>query len=182
MTMPLKPQRGGFKRPFGCAWFIREYLAGNGPAGAAELDPARGAPQTDIFSAYKDAIIRARAENQVAKEEERLIKKGLPPLSTAAAEAFLQAIIEKTPVRSTGMTYHSFAVYFGTLKRLNWVEETGETEPSTFQEHYEPGPPRVFYRLTDAGQAATEEMLADPTKYFYGYGTTERSPKKGGKA
>jgi hypothetical protein len=38
---PLKPKRGGFLRPFGCGWFIREYLLGNGPYGSPKIDPNR---------------------------------------------------------------------------------------------------------------------------------------------
>ena len=31
MEMPLRPERGGFLRPFGCGQFIREFLLGHGP-------------------------------------------------------------------------------------------------------------------------------------------------------
>ena len=36
--MDLRPNRGGFLRPFGCGWFIREYLMGDGPEGAPAVD------------------------------------------------------------------------------------------------------------------------------------------------
>ena len=178
MVIQLRPTRGGFKRPFGCAWFVREFLAGQGPNGTPDIDPVTGAPQTDVFSAYKEALIRARAENLVAKEEERRIRRGQAILSVAQADAMLQALVEKMPVRSTGMTYHSFVNYFAILKRLGWVEATGKTEPSTFQEHYPEGPPRVFYRLTDAGREATVDQLSDPIGYLSGYSRSERSSKK----
>jgi hypothetical protein len=57
----LKPRRGGFLRPFGCGWFIREFLMGNGPHGSPHIDLATGAPQADIFHHYKEAILRATA-------------------------------------------------------------------------------------------------------------------------
>ena len=32
----LRPRRGGLLRPFGCRWFIREFLLGHGPNGSLE--------------------------------------------------------------------------------------------------------------------------------------------------
>ena len=61
--MDLRPNRGGFLRPFGCGWFIREYLLGNGPEGAPTIDPDVGAPQADIFRYYKQALFRKYAED-----------------------------------------------------------------------------------------------------------------------
>ena len=60
-SLPLKPSRGGFLRPFGCGWFIREFLLGNGPWGSPRIDPNVGAPQADIFYHYKRALLRANA-------------------------------------------------------------------------------------------------------------------------
>ena len=42
MILPLRPKRGGFLRPFGCGWFIREYLLGKGPYGSLKIDPETG--------------------------------------------------------------------------------------------------------------------------------------------
>jgi hypothetical protein len=61
MALELKPSRGGFLRPFGCGWFIREYLLGNGPEDSKSIDPKRGAPQADINFEYKEALARATA-------------------------------------------------------------------------------------------------------------------------
>ncbi len=58
MTLLLRPNRGGFLRPFGCGWFIREFLLGNGPHGSPSIDPEIGACQADIFRSYKMAIRR----------------------------------------------------------------------------------------------------------------------------
>jgi len=53
---PLRPARGGFLRPFGCGWFIREFLLGHGPNESPRIDPNVGAPQADIFYHYKTAF------------------------------------------------------------------------------------------------------------------------------
>ena len=47
MVMQLKPLRGGFLRPFGLGWFIKEFLLGNAPYGSPNIDPGTGAPQAD---------------------------------------------------------------------------------------------------------------------------------------
>ena len=71
MAMPIRPNRGGFLRPFGCGWFIREFLLGHGPEGSATIDPEKGACQEDILYHYKGALLRAYAEDAVAYENER---------------------------------------------------------------------------------------------------------------
>jgi len=45
-------------------------------------------------------------------------------------------------------------MYFGVLKKLYWVEPTGETEDSGIQDNYSNAPSRVYYRLTQEGKAA----------------------------
>jgi len=79
MVEVLRPPRGGFLRPFGCGWFIREFLMGNGPMGSPRIDPDVGAPQTDIHRCYKEALHRAYAEDMVAWEEGERIRKKLTP-------------------------------------------------------------------------------------------------------
>ena len=68
MVMRLAPSRGGFLRPFGCGWFIREFLLGNGPEGSRKIDPAFGAAQSDINYEYKEALARATAQGQGRKD------------------------------------------------------------------------------------------------------------------
>jgi len=51
--MRMAPTRGGFLRPFGCGWFIREFLLGNGPEGSTMIDPNRGSTQTTSISNTK---------------------------------------------------------------------------------------------------------------------------------
>lgn len=60
MVELLRPARGGFLRPFGCGWFIREYLLGKGPYGSTKIDPIVGAPQADIWG---------RIENDLKKDD-----------------------------------------------------------------------------------------------------------------
>ena len=76
MTLELKPKRGGFMRPFGCGWFVREYLLGKGPYGSPKIDPEIGAPMPDIHFEYKSALHRAHARDTVEREEEKRIRKG----------------------------------------------------------------------------------------------------------
>ena len=63
-TLALRPQRGGFLRAFGCGWFIREFLLGNGPFDSPHIDPLIGAPQADIFHEYKLALIKNDSPRQ----------------------------------------------------------------------------------------------------------------------
>ena len=76
--MQLRPTRGGFLRPFGCGFFIREFLLGRGPEGSPKIDPDKGACQEDIFYHYKLALHRAYAEDAVAWENEERIRRGKP--------------------------------------------------------------------------------------------------------
>ena len=57
MTLLIRPNKGGYLRPFGCGFFIRDFLLVRGPDyGVPAIDPDRGAPQEDIFYHYKVAI------------------------------------------------------------------------------------------------------------------------------
>jgi hypothetical protein len=53
-----------------------------------------------------------------------------------AADKIYQRELKKVSRKFSHMRYHSFLMYFGVLKRLGWVEETGETETSTLQDNY----------------------------------------------
>ena len=179
MVEALRPPRGGFLRPFGCAWFIREFLVGNGPMGSPRIDPDAGAPQTDIHCCYKEALHRAYAEDMVVWEEEERIREKLAPLTIEEAEERTRYYLERIPYKLTRMRYASFTRYFSHLKRLGYVEETGEEELSLVQESYPPAPPRRYYRLTAAGRKATEEELSDPVMTLYNYPREKRSAKRG---
>jgi len=136
VTIPVHPSRGGFLRPFGCAWFIIEFLKGNGPEGSSRIDPDMGAPMVDIHQAYKEALLRSYAEDAVARDEERRREKKLPPLTVEEAQERLEYYLSRIPYKLTKMRYSSFTRYFGHLKRLEWVEKTGKVAPSALQDYY----------------------------------------------
>ena len=164
MVTAIRPTRGGFLRPFGCGWFIREFLLGHGPEGAPVIDPNRGAPQADINYEYKSALIRAFARDAA---ERRIEEIGVPLVSPERAEEIYQEELKKIPHKYTRMRYHSFLAYFGRLKRLGWVEETGEVESSSLQENYPPGPARRYYRLTKKGREASLVEWSNPLFTLY---------------
>ena len=180
MIEALRPPRGGFLRPFGCGQFIRSYLAGEGPYGSIVIDPSRGAPIEDIRSAYKNALLRAHAEDMVAMA----LEKGI--------ELSLDEALRRIPHRLTKVRSHSFYRYFHLLKQLAWVEATGEEEgsllgsmPGARVEHTAEGTtlvevpqPRRFYRLTAKGRGASEAAWSDPLEALYGYPREFRSPRK----
>ena len=167
-NLPLRPTRGGFLRPFGCGWFIREFLLGNGPEGSPEVDPHIGACQADILFYYKKALLKAIAMDRATRQEEREAKHNKRRISPDRIERLTQRYLLRTPYKSTGCRYHSFVVYFSNLQRLGWVEESGKVERSAFQDNYAPGYPRKFFRLTEAGRAAPESAWANPFAALYG--------------
>ena len=151
MTLPLKPKKGGFLRPFGCGWFIREYLLGNAPFGSPIIDPDVGAPQADIFHYYKMAIIKTTALDRATEAEEKRSKREKRSIEPINIENLTEKYLRRLPYKAQGCRYHSFVVYFSNLIRLGWVEATGREEPSAFQSNYPHGPPRKYFRLTYAG-------------------------------
>jgi len=173
----LKPTTGGFLRPFGTAWFIVEFLKGNAPEDSKRIDPEVGAPMVDILAEYKSALLRAFARDAVEREEEKRIKKGRGSFTEEEYTERLDYYFSRIPYKFTRMRYSSFTRYFGHLKRLGWVEETGETEPSAIQDDYPPAPPRVYYRLTDAGKKASTAEISDPVMTLYHYSRAQRSAK-----
>ena len=168
MSMLLKPQRGGFLRPFGCGWFIREFLLGNGPEGTPGVDPDVGAPQADVFYYYKRAILGAIAVDRATRCEERQAKREKRLISPDRIEEFAEKYLARTPYKTSSCRYHSFVVYFSNLQRLAWVEATGREEPSAFQDNYLAGQPRKYFRLTMAGHLAGDAAWANPLAALYG--------------
>jgi len=167
MALPIRPDQGGFLRPFGCAWFIVELLKGNSPEGSRRIDPEVGAPMVDILAEYKTALLRSFARDAVEKEEERRIKKGGRSFNEEEYSEHLEYYFNRIPYKFTRMRYASFTRYMGHLKRLGWIEETGKTEASGLQDDYPPAPPRVYYRLTKAGWKATPAEMSNPVRTLY---------------
>ena len=167
MVEVVRPPRGGFLRPFGCGWFIREFLMGHGPEGASVIDADVGAPQADIFHEYKEALFRKYVEDAVAREVGQRARRGDRPLTVAQMEERLEYYRSRIPYKLTSCRYHSFVVYFSNLQRLAWVEPTGREEASAFQGHYPPGPPRRYFRLTKTGWDAGDVAWANPLLTFY---------------
>jgi hypothetical protein len=162
MVMLLRPKRGGFLRPFGCGWFIREYLLGHGPNGSPAINPLVGAPQAEIFRYYKLALIKETASNRAIAAEERSAKLQKRSISPSNIEKLINKYRERIPYRSIGCRYHSFVVYFSTLRRLGWVEPSGYEEKSDFQKNYPQGKPRIYYRLTPQGISIPESYWLNP--------------------
>jgi hypothetical protein len=165
---PLRPRKGGFLRPFGCGWFIRELLLGHGTNGSARIDPNVGAPQADIFYYYKTSLRNAVAYDRAAVIEEKKAKKEGRPIDPDRIDSLARRYLTRLPYKAWGCRYHSFVVYFSTIHKLDWVEPSGREMPSAFQDHYPPGPPRRYYRLTRAGREASETAWANPQLALYG--------------
>jgi len=166
--MNLRPTRGEFLRPFGAGFFIRECLLGHGPFGSPTINPDVGAPQADIHRFYKQALHRSYAEDAVALDEEERIRKGLKAFTVEEADRRVEYYLARIPYKLTCCRFHSFVVYFSNLQRLGWVEFTGREEPSVFQDHYPPGPPRKYFRLTRAGLGAGDAAWSNPLFALYG--------------
>jgi hypothetical protein len=170
MATPLRPNRGGFLRPFGCGWFIREFLLGHGPQGTPMIDPKIGACQEDIFYHYKLALHKAYAEDTIAYENEERIKKGLPIYSEAEYMERLEYYMSRIPYKLVKCRYHSFQRYFHWLKQLRWVEFTEKEEKSSVQENmpdYPQAPPRRYFRLTRRGIEAHDHEWSNPQLTLY---------------
>ena len=168
MVELLKPTRGGFLRPFGCGWFIRELLLGKGPYDSPRIDPDIGAPQADIFHHYKMALMKVTALDRATRAEEKRARRDKRPINPDNIESLAERYLGRMSYKAQGCRFHSFVVYFSTIQRLGWVEATGREEPSTFQEHYPPGPPRRYFRLTKAGREASDAAWANPHLALYG--------------
>ena len=164
--MDLRPTRGGFLRPFGCGWFIREFLLGKGPEGSRAIDPEQGAPQADINFEYKEALARATARERAERIISRMVVGGAD-VTEENAERIYERELKRVSRKFTHMRYHSFLMYFGVLRRLGWVEVTGQTETSSIQENYPPAHERTYYRLTKKGVEAGDESWSNPLFALY---------------
>ena len=114
MTLDLRPARGGFLRPFGCGWFIREFLLGKGPEGSRAIDPEQGAPQADINFEYKEALARATARERSERIISRMVVSGAD-VTEEDAERIYERELKRVSRKFTHMRYQSFLMYFGVL-------------------------------------------------------------------
>jgi len=167
MTLPLRPDRGGFLRPFGCGWFIREFLLGHGPEGSPKIDPDIGACQEDIFYHYKKSIHKAYANDAIAWENEERIKEGKPIYNEEEYTERFEYLMSRIPYKLVKCRYHSFQRYFHWLKQLQWVKFAGKEEVAAMQDYYPEAPPRRYYRLTEKGINAPDYQWSNPQLTLY---------------
>lgn len=167
MVEPLKPKRGGFQHPFRCGEFIRDFLLGLGPYDSLKIDPEVGAAQSTVFRQYKLSLMKAIAVDKAAQEEDKAAKKENRRINLENIEKLARKYFEKLPYKSIACRYHSFIIYVSDLQRLGWIEPTGLEEPSLFQNHYEKGKPKRYFRLTLAGKEAEEGAWRNPHKFLY---------------
>jgi len=168
MTLPLRPQRGGFLRPFGCGWFIREFLLGKGPNGSLRIDPDVGSPQAVIFHHYKLSLMKAMALDRAIRLEEKRARKERRFIDPDKITELANQFLARMPYKAHGCRYHSFVVYFSNLQRLGWVKFSGKEEASAFQDNYPPGQPRRYFRLTKGGREAGDAAWSNPRFALYG--------------
>jgi hypothetical protein len=168
MTLPLKPARGGFLKPFRCGEFIRDFLMGAGPYDSPKINPRIGAPQSEIFKQYKLALMREISLDRATELEEKIAQKKGRAISPDEIEELAIKYLARTSYRTIACRFHSFVVYCSDLQKLGWIEPTGVVEPSKFQGHYPPGPPRKYFRLTKAGKEASKEAWRNPHRALYG--------------
>ena len=121
---PLRPTRGGFLRPFGCGWFIREFLLGHGPYGSPKIDPDVGAPQADIFHHYKMELMKATALDRATRAEEKRARREKRSINPDNIDRLAERYLARMPYKAQDCRFHSFVVYFSNLQRLGWVEPT----------------------------------------------------------
>jgi len=168
VTLPLRPRRGGFLRPFRFGPFVRDFLLGKGPHDSVKIDPEVGAHQAFIFQNYKLALMRATALDRATRTEEKKAKREKRPIEPDNIEKLAEKYLSRMPYKANGCRYHSFVVSFSNLQRLGWVQPTGREEPSAFQDNYPEGQPRKYFRLTKAGREASDAAWANPRRTLYG--------------
>ena len=139
---------------------------GLAPENSTKIDPIRGATQVDINYEYKEAMARATAREHAEKIISRMVLNKVDVTEEQASRIY-QRELRRVSRKFTHMRYHSFLMYFSVLKRLHWVVVTGETEPSTIQENLPEAPERIYYRLTQKGIEAGDELWANPLFALY---------------
>ena len=114
------------------------------------------------------ALMRATALDRAIRSEERKAKREQRRVNPDNIENLAERFLTRMPYKAQGCRFHSFIVYFSNIQRLGWVEATGKEEFSEFQDHYPPGPPRRYCRITKAGKEASDDAWANPLRALYG--------------
>ena len=164
----LKPKRGGFRREFGLGEFIFLFMAGHGPYDSPKIDPLAGTCQADIFHEYKLALMSTTALDRATRTEEKQARKEDRSIDPDNIERLTEFYFARMPYKAQGCRYHSFVSYFSSLQKLGWVEESGFTEKSDFQDKYPEAQPRKYFRLTEKGLSASQTSWKNPFKALYG--------------
>lgn len=102
MVELLRPERGGFLRPFGCGWFIREFLLGHVPEGSPVVDPDIGSTQADIFYHYKMALRKATALDRATRMEERKARREKRSISPDNIDELAGKYLARMPYKANG--------------------------------------------------------------------------------
>ena len=118
MVELLGPIRGGFLRPFGCGWFIREFLLGSGPYGSPKIDPDVGAPQADIFHHYKMALMRTTALDRATRAEEKRARWDKRPINPDNIDRLAERFLARMSYKAQGCRSHSFVTSIDISKQL----------------------------------------------------------------
>jgi hypothetical protein len=111
--------------------------------------------------------MRATAFDRATRLEEKKARREQRRVNPDNIESLAQRFLARMPYKAQGCRYHSFVVYFSNLQRLEWVELTGKETLSSFQDHYPPGQPQKYFRLTKAGRDATDSDWANPLRALY---------------
>jgi hypothetical protein len=112
--------------------------------------------------------MRATALDRAVRTEEKYARREKRAINPDNIDKLAERYLVRMPYKAWGCRYHSFVVYFSNLKKLHWVEATSREEPSEFQEHYLPGQPRKYFRLTRAGLEADDKAWSNPHLALYG--------------
>ena len=112
--------------------------------------------------------MRATALDRATRAEEKRARRERRAIDPANIERLAERYLSRMPYKAQGCRYHSFVVYFSNVERLKWVKATGREEVSAFQDHYPAGMPRRYFRLTDAGRAASDASWSNPYLALYG--------------
>src|SRR4030042_5041183 len=112
--------------------------------------------------------MREISRDGATKAEERNARKEKRSINPDNIEELADKYLARLPYKTIACRFHSFVVYFSDLQKLGWVEVTGIEEPSKFQGHHPPGPPRKYFRLSKAGREAGDDAWRNPHRALYG--------------